>query len=250
LDSERKEAADAAIWYKKAAAPAVGAARNFQIETLPRKFWYLSGYSSIINKMNRRINNIRRDISWQVMRDGSQFSNAKGCRILVYHGVCLNDHLRFNTLFVNLADFERQLRFYKKYFNIVSLDDFYAERFDPGRFTICLTFDDGFANNYRYVLPLLEKYEAPAAFFVTAIRDAGYDILWNDFLSIASRYGPSRLYFRNDRYSKNRTGRYVSDTNGKALADILRAGDFAMKDEMMETFPFLNKFKNNENEYD
>src|SRR5206468_10193539 len=113
------------------------------------------------------------------------FSTARGKRIVIYHGICLSDPTRFNSIFLKLKTFESHLQFYKKYFHIISLDDYYNQRFNKERFNICITFDDGFANNYKYGLPLLEKYRMPAAFFITAIRDAGYDILWNDILAYA-----------------------------------------------------------------
>src|ERR1700733_6959513 len=140
------------------------------------------------------------------------YRSARGCRILIYHGICKEDPTRFNPIFLTRARFENHLKFYKKYFNVVSLDDYYAQNFSNERFNICLTFDDGFANNYKYVLPLLEKYELPATFFVTAIRAAGYDILWNDFLGIVSKYGPPNLTYKKKLYRKNQVNKYVSVT--------------------------------------
>jgi peptidoglycan/xylan/chitin deacetylase (PgdA/CDA1 family) len=127
-----------------------------------------------------------------------------------------------------------QLRFYKKYFDIVSLEEFY--RLQPGaeKFTISLTFDDGFANNYKYVLPLLEQYEVPATFFITAIRDAGYDILWNDMLAIAAKYGPERIFLGQDLFIKTGKGRYRSSTTDKFLVDTLRTTGFDAKKEMIQ----------------
>jgi peptidoglycan/xylan/chitin deacetylase (PgdA/CDA1 family) len=126
------------------------------------------------------------------------------------------------------------LQFYKKYFNIVSLDDYYDQQFSKDKFTICLTFDDGFANNYKYVLPLLEQYEVPATFFITGIREAGYDILWNDVLAIAYQYGPSKIKSGKEEYSKGRDGKYRSSSNGKLLAEVLRSSGFEQKAEMIE----------------
>src|SRR5215470_1339070 len=78
------------------------------------------------------------------------FQQARGARIVVYHGLCPSNPTRFNSLFVTTKTFEQHLQFYKKYFHIVSLEDYYAGRFINERFNICLTFDDGFANNYKY----------------------------------------------------------------------------------------------------
>jgi len=173
--------------------------------------------------------------------DRSFFRKATGSRILVYHGICLRDHLRFNTIFLTKKIFESHLRFYKKYFNLISLEDYYQRKFDSQRFNICLSFDDGFANNHKYVLPLLEKYEIPAAFFITAIRDAGFDILWNDCLSIAYKYGPGKFNLRGREFIKGNGGKYVS-AGGESLADILRHADFEDKAEMIELLkPFREK---------
>jgi len=182
--------------------------------------------------------------------DADFYERARGSRIVIYHGICQQDHTRFNPIFLTLDIFEAHLRYYKKYFNIVSLDEFYQQKFSRDKFNICLTFDDGFANNYKYVLPLLEKYEIPATFFITAIRHAGYDILWDDFLNIASKYGPGKILYKNQFFGKNRYGKYYSLSNGKKLSDILREQDFNVKAEMMELLHFVVPFKYNQDEYD
>lgn len=192
-------------------------------------------------KLNSSLKRLKRDTTWNLRVDDSFFRNAKGSRILVYHGICRDDHLRFNTLFIKKKTFEAHLKFYKKYFNVISLDDFYCQRFDNNRFNVCLTFDDGFANNYKYVLPLLEQYEVPATFFITGIRDTGYDILWNDVLSIARKYGPAKFHFRNEEFTKERDGRYISSLSNKLLVDMLRSRNFEEKEEMINA---LGEFRN------
>ncbi len=129
---------------------------------------------------------------------------------MIYHGVCQQDHTRFNPIFLKLKTFEQHLKFYKRHFNIISLDDYYLQNFSNDKFNICLTFDDGFANNYKYVLPLLAQYQIPATFFITAIRAAGYDILWNDFLGIVSKYGPEKIVYKNESYYKGQFDKYIS----------------------------------------
>ena len=204
----------------------------------------------MIDKLRRKWNYFRRDTQWWLGLNRSYLINATGARILVYHGVCHRDPLRFNTLFLTLKTLESHLRFYKRYYNVISLDDFYEQRFSKNRFNICLTFDDGLANNHKYVLPLLQQYQVPATFFITAIRDAGYDILWNDFLSVVARYGPKTLKYNGDLYVKNRYRKYVSVSNGGSLNDLLRSSDFIPKKELMQILSSQFTFKNDPRDED
>ena len=197
----------------------------------------------ILLKLRREAIYLRRDISHALGWDKKFYTNARGSRIMIYHGICQKKHTRFNPIFLRLKTFESHLKFYKKYFNVVSLDDYYQQRFSNNRFNICLTFDDGFANNYKYVLPLLEKYQLPATFFITAIRAEGYDILWNDFLGILSKYGPQKITYKNEAYYKGRFSRYISQKTGISLVEQLRSAGFDEKDEMMKLLYPLVPFK-------
>ncbi|UOE51847.1 polysaccharide deacetylase family protein [Mucilaginibacter sp. SMC90] len=181
--------------------------------------------------------------------DKELYQNARGRRIVLYHNVCKNDPHKFNTLFLTCERFEEHLQYYKKYFNLVSLDDYYAGNFSNEKFNVCLTFDDGLANNYNYVLPLLTKYRVPATFFVTAIRNAGFDILWNDMLSIAGYYGPEKFTYKNQTYRKNRNNKYV-DENGTPYADKLRSTGFNEKAALMSFLEQLTGFKANRQDDD
>ena len=194
----------------------------------------MPGSSNIQLRFTSKLMGLPRDLGWFLGLNRSFFRNVRGARILVYHGICLNDHLRFNTLFIKLKMFESQLQLYKEYFNLVSLDDFYLQKFNNDKFNICLTFDDGFANNYKYVLPLLERYEVPAVFFITGIRNAGYDILWNDILSVSYQWGPSKIRFKNEEFAKGKHKRYISSSTQKWLVDMLRSTGFEDKAELMQ----------------
>jgi len=170
-------------------------------------------------------------------------------RIVTYHGICINHHTKFNGIFLKKSTFESHLKFYKKYFHVISLDDYYQENFHPSKFNICITFDDGFSNNHKYVLPLLEKYEVPATFFITAIRQAGDDILWNDYLGIFSKYGPEKLMYANVLFTKNKHNRYVSATKNEHLVEIIRSGSYDLKTEMMKILsPIYDPRKNAQEE--
>jgi peptidoglycan/xylan/chitin deacetylase (PgdA/CDA1 family) len=192
-----------------------------------------------------------RDAGHQLGLYNNFYRSARGSRIMIYHGICKQQHTRFNPIFLTQKTFENHLKFYKKHFNVISLDDYYQQKFSNDRFNISLTFDDGFANNYKYVLPLLHKYQVPATFFVTAIREAGYDILWNDFLNIVSKYGPDNLIYKNRfYYHKNQFGNYASVKSGITLAERLRDRGFTEKAEMMKLLYPSAPFKTNKQEED
>src|SRR6516162_3058590 len=152
------------------------------------------------SKISRRFIYAKKDALGMLGLNKSYFRNARGARILLYHGLCNADPTRFNGIFLTRKTFEAHLEFYKEHFNVVTLDQFYNQQFNNDKFNVCLTFDDGFANNLKYALPLLEKYQMPATFFITAIRDAGYEILWSDFLAIVTQYGPARLLYEDKEY--------------------------------------------------
>jgi peptidoglycan/xylan/chitin deacetylase (PgdA/CDA1 family) len=203
----------------------------------------MSLLTKIRRKSLRTVNEIQADIRHTLHLDRNFFREARGKRIILYHGVCVRDHLRFNTLFLTKKVFEEQLKFFCDYFNVITLDEFYADASSDEKFNVCLTFDDGFANNFDFVLPLLQKYKVRATFFVTAIRAAGYDILWNDFLSIISVYGPSQITINDSTYEKSRRNQYISKRTGKTLNETLRAGGFEAKAEMMQLLSRYAQFK-------
>ena len=197
----------------------------------------------IRSKLRREFIYGLRDFKHNIGFYNSFYKNARGSRIILYHGVCLTNPTRFNPIFLQLDTFEEHLKFYKKHFNIISLDDYYQQKFSKEKFNICLTFDDGFANNYKYVLPLLEKYQLPATFFVTAIRSAGYDVLWNDFLSIVSKYGPQKIAINGENYYKGKYDKYYSVITNESLAEQLRKKGFTEKAAMMKLLYPLYPFK-------
>ncbi len=179
------------------------------------------------------------------MGEQEHIQNNNSSRIVLYHGVCLKNPTKFNALFVTQQIFEAHLQFYKTHFDIVSLGDFFEPDFRPTKFTIALTFDDGFANNYKYVLPLLEKYQVPATFFITSIRNEDHNILWNHFLPIASRSAKRKLEFMGDIYKKNFSKKYVSINTKKTFADVLRNDNWDAKKQMMQLLEPYADFKQN-----
>ena len=89
--------------------------------------------------------------------------------IIMYHSI--NPDTQNNSLLVVTPDnFRRQMRFLKEHdYHVVSLveaADFIRNKKRPPARTIAITFDDGFKDNYTYVLPILKEYNFPATIFI------------------------------------------------------------------------------------
>ncbi|MEM7654773.1 MAG: polysaccharide deacetylase family protein [Bacteroidota bacterium] len=135
----------------------------------------------------------------------------KQCAILCYHGVAPEVSYPFNGRHIDQRTFERHLIYFKQHFQVESL----AEVFDrhregrtPDKPTVAITFDDGYWNNYRYALPLLNQYECPASFFVSGIaaeKVGEGSILWPDYIDLV-RDAVGQQGFAYDGYSFQKVG--------------------------------------------
>ncbi len=107
--------------------------------------------------------------------------------ILIYHSILETpDPLRPGD--VDATTFQRQIRILSRLFNILPLSDAVESLRDqslPPR-AVCITFDDGYADNATRALPILRKQNCPATFFVaTGYLDGG--CMWNDMVIEALR---------------------------------------------------------------
>lgn len=100
--------------------------------------------------------------------------------ILMYHRV-LRASDPFHAGDVDAGIFDRQLTLLKRFFTVLPLPDA-AERLARGelpRRSVCITFDDGYADNVEVALPLLQRHGLSATFFIaTGYLDGGR--MWND----------------------------------------------------------------------
>jgi peptidoglycan/xylan/chitin deacetylase (PgdA/CDA1 family) len=100
--------------------------------------------------------------------------------ILIYHRVLEKP----DSLTGDQCDkkfFEVQIRTLSRYFNILPMSEAIQrlkEKNLPSK-AVCITFDDGYADNAENALPILQKYGVPATFFIAAgFIDNG--VMWND----------------------------------------------------------------------
>lgn len=164
--------------------------------------------------------------------------------ILMYHGVNLEGRNKFNGRHTAQLDFIRQIRFLKKHAHIITLSDFFEGRFVEGRPNFALTFDDGYRNNFLYAMPVIEEARVNATFFITGLNETNVDILWADFLNIASKLTNKNISIDGEEFS-NISGIYHSCDSGKNLYGIIKHERAASeyKRQMISAFDGIYDFR-------
>jgi len=146
--------------------------------------------------------------------------NTYGERILVFHGIDRIGETRFNSRFFSKAYFEKFIDYISTHYNIISLNDYYDKKFKLNTLNIALTFDDGYLNNFKYALPILEKYNIPASFYITSIHEKA-EYLFPDFIDLIRFHTKKKeLVFQQHIYRKNRKNEFV--WNGNSLKNMAR----------------------------
>lgn len=114
--------------------------------------------------------------------------------ILIFHRVLPTfDPMRPDEPTAEIFDWQMQLL--RRYFNPLSLQEALARQQEntlPER-AVCVTFDDGYADNALCALPVLERYSIPASVYVsTAFLNGGR--MWNDSVREALRIAPGQTF--------------------------------------------------------
>lgn len=96
---------------------------------------------------------------------------------LLYHRVnCLEKDI--NLLAVSPKNFYDQMLYLKQNYKIVKFDEDWSE---VEQDAVCITFDDGYFDNYQYAFPILKKLEIPATIFVaTGNLDTKEEYWWDE----------------------------------------------------------------------
>jgi len=101
----------------------------------------------------------------------ARYAHRNQALILTYHGVLRNGSDSYvNRNCVDVAVFERQMRWLKQNYRVLSLSrllDGLQGKADLPQYAAAITFDDGFRNNYTAAFPVLVRLGLPATIFVT-----------------------------------------------------------------------------------
>ncbi len=121
-------------------------------------------------------------------------------RVLGYHSVTAAPAPRGTierALGVPVAEFARQMAFIRAKFLPVHLEEFERFRHNPAEFPrppVAVTFDDGYRDNLKLALPVLERFGIPATVFVTTGQVGSSEPFWWYVLSAWIWNAPAGQY--------------------------------------------------------
>jgi peptidoglycan/xylan/chitin deacetylase (PgdA/CDA1 family) len=198
----------------------------------------------MVDRIFRKLNRIHNDFIFSSGIGASHSLKQTPHTILMYHGVNQDGKNQFNGRHTAQKDFIRHIRFLKKHAHIISLEDFFEGRFIEGRPNFAITFDDGYRNNYLFAKPVLEEARVPATFFITGLNEVDQNILWADFLNIASKLTQQNITIEGENFENRKCVYYSLDT-GKNLYEIIKheKADSQYKRTMISAFDKTYNFR-------
>jgi peptidoglycan/xylan/chitin deacetylase (PgdA/CDA1 family) len=114
-----------------------------------------------------------------------KWKNRQAVKVLAYHDI------------TDVDAFERQIRYLKKSYNIISIHDLedyiYYQKPLP-LYSVLITFDDGDMSMYTCGLPIFKKYDIPAVIFIiTGLINTNIPFWWKLVQEYFTRRGEPHL---------------------------------------------------------
>jgi peptidoglycan/xylan/chitin deacetylase (PgdA/CDA1 family) len=156
--------------------------------------------------------NLRLNLYKKKLKLKSDFNRLRygDCTVLLYHRV-IDTTYDPQQLCVSPDIFSEQLKFLKRKYNFINVHEFDEHLKKNVKFkkrSLLLTFDDGYADNLQNALPVLEREELQALFYISIKNLNNSNIFWWDELDAIIRE-PSQMnkerlsYLLNERKVNN-----------------------------------------------
>lgn len=119
------------------------------------------------NTMNVKKEDVNKEKSDRVFKDGSLIYNDRGIPVLMYHSI---DYEKNNPLRIPKEQFKEQMQYLMDNgYTTLTLNELYSffENNTPVPYkSVVLTFDDGYVDNYINAFPILKEFGFKATVFV------------------------------------------------------------------------------------
>jgi peptidoglycan/xylan/chitin deacetylase (PgdA/CDA1 family) len=160
------------------------------LENRPRLTWRELGLESLyrtgaigVTRTVSRVVTVRRSrnktLPWIERPAAPRFA------VLCYHRVGLGGIPLYTQL--SAQAFERQVRYLRKSYRILSLDELVREMANPAdrHPAVAVTFDDGYRGLFTEAFPVLQEYKIPATIFLTIDCIETGEVAWYDRVFLA-----------------------------------------------------------------
>jgi len=130
----------------------------------------------------------------RIARKLIQTQNGK--YIICYHGVTHDTKFEINNRQLDFKQFEKDILYFQKIFTIVNINDFFLQENNIEKPVLAITFDDGYLNNFKNVLPFISKIKLPVCIFLISntLENDNY-ITWYDQLDLIKLSEPEQIIF-------------------------------------------------------
>lgn len=121
--------------------------------------------------------------------------------VLMYHRV-LVPQTDFHSLAVSPDNFRAQMEYLKRSFHVVRFEEDWSAAKKPA---VAITFDDGYADNVREALAIIEETGVPATFFISTGNIGSRNEFWWDELErlvLGESTYPLRFQLKDLKYGK------------------------------------------------
>ena len=157
--------------------------------------------------------------------------------VLTYHRVLAD----FDPVIgeIDAVQFTQQMEALAEYFNVISLNDAIEQlkfgELEPG--SVCITFDDGYRDNYDVALPILSALNLPATFFI-ATGFLGNGVMWNDVV-IESLRNTKLDVIDLQQFGLGKQAIHTTDLRYQLVGKVLQRFKYeerSVRDELVQSF--------------